>query len=155
MKARELPALERLRELFEIDPASPTGLRRLVAVGRFPAGSQAGGDSGAGYWKIMVDGQQIHVHRIIFALRYGSIPDGHLVSHINADRRDNRAENLRVTAYSQGTRTRRKRDETLCLPKGVSKVGRYYRAQLYTSTGTLSKRGSLSAVTLWTKQQFG
>lgn len=28
MKARELPTLERLRELFEINPASPTGLSR-------------------------------------------------------------------------------------------------------------------------------
>lgn len=151
MKARELPALERLRELFEIDATSPSGLRRRVAVGRCLAGSQAGGDSGAGYWKITVDGQQIHVHRIVYVLRYNSIPDAHLVSHINSDGHDNRVENLRVTAYSQGTRTRRKRDEGMYLPRGVSKFGRYYRAQLITSTGVVAKVGSLSAVTLWTK----
>lgn len=154
MKARELPALERLRELFEIDATSPTGLRRLVAVGCCPAGSQAGGDSCVGYWKISVDGQQIHVHRIIYVLRHGSIPDDHLVGHINSDGYDNRAENLRVTAYSQGTRTRRKRGEGMYLPKGVSKFGRYYRAQLSTSTGVVAKVGSLSAVTLWLKQQL-
>jgi hypothetical protein len=154
MKPRELPALERLRELFEIDATSPTGLRRLIAVGRCPAGSQAGCDSRAGYWKISVDGQQIHVHRIIYVLRYNSIPGEHLVSHVNSDGYDNRIANLRVTAYSQGTRTRRKRDESLALPKGVSKIGRYYRAQLYTPTGVAAKCGSLAAVTLWTKQQL-
>lgn len=149
MKAKELPPIQRLQELFAVDAASPTGLRRLIAVARCPAGSVAGGDSGAGYWKVSVDGQPVHVHRIVFALRYGCIPEGHLVSHINNNGHDNRIENLRITGYGQGTRTRRKRDESLCLPKGISKVGRYYRAQLWSPTGSLSKRGTLAAVTAW------
>lgn len=36
MKAKELPALHRLQELFTIDSLSPTGLRRLVTVARCP-----------------------------------------------------------------------------------------------------------------------
>lgn len=151
MKAKDLPPIQRLQELFAIDPTSPTGLRRRVAVARCPAGSPAGGDSGAGYWKVCVDGQQIHVHRIVFALQYGSIPENHLVSHINYDGHDNRVSNLRITGYGQGTRTRRRRDESLCLPKGISKVGKYYRAQVPSPIGTLSKRGSLVAVTAWAK----
>lgn len=153
MKIRELPALERLRELFEINPASPTGLSRRMALGKRPAGSPAGGDSKLGYWKLCVDRQQIHVHRIVYALRYGSIPEGHLVSHINHNGFDNRIENLRITAYSQGTRSRRKRDESLCLPVGVSRIGSYYRAQMCKPTGTVTKVGSLSVVALWVKRQ--
>jgi hypothetical protein len=153
MKARELPALERLRELFEIDPTSPTGLRRRVEVRSCPAGSPAGYDSGNGYWKASVDGQQVHIHRVIYALRYGGVPDGHLVGHTNGNAFDNRIENLRITAYSQGTRTRRARDQGMCLPKGISKVGRYYRAQVSSPAGTVAKVGPLAAVTLWVKQQ--
>jgi hypothetical protein len=151
MKAKELPPIQRLQELFVVDALSPTGLRRLIAVSHCPAGAVAGGDSGCGYWKVSVDGQPIHVHRIVFALHYGCIPDGHMISHINGDGYDNSIENLRITGYGQGTRTRRKRDKSLCLPKGVSKVGRYYRAQIYTLAGTLSKRGSLAVVTAWAK----
>lgn len=104
-----------------------------------------------GYWKICVDGQQSHVHRMIFTLLYGCIPKGHLVSHINKNGYDNRIDNLCITAYGHGTRTRRKRDESLCLPKGISKVGRYCRAQVSTSAGSLSRRGSLTAVAAWAK----
>ncbi|OAJ47769.1 HNH endonuclease signature motif containing protein [Pseudomonas marginalis] len=153
MKAKELPSLDRLRELFIIDSTSPSGLRRVIRVGRIPAGAPAGTDSGAGYWKISVDGQQCHVHRILYALRYGQIPDGHLISHANLDGYDNRVENLRITAYSQGTRTRSRRANELCLPNGISKVGKYYRAQVATTSGPASKRGTLAAVTLWRVEQ--
>lgn len=154
MKAKELPPIQRLQELFAVDPASPTGLRRLVAVSHCPAGSVAGGDSGAGYWKVNVDRQQVHVHRIIFALHYGCIPDGHMISHINGDGHDNRIANLRITGYNQGTRTRRQRDESLCLPKGIAKVGKYYRAQLYTPAGKLFKScASLAELMLWVDRQ--
>lgn len=152
MKARDLPAVERLRELFEISPESLAGLRRRVKVGRYLAGSPVGTDSGNGYWKCNVDGQQVHVHRIIYAMQYGSVSDGHLVTHINEDRFDNRIANLRITAYGQGTRTRRKRDTSTYLPDGIGKVGAYYRSQIHSSNGPLAKRGSLANVTVWLKQ---
>lgn len=57
MKAKELLPIQRLQELFAVDPESPTGLRRLITVANCPVGSVAGGDSFAGYWKICVDGQ--------------------------------------------------------------------------------------------------
>lgn len=154
MKAKALPAIERLRELFAVDNTSTTGLRRLIRVGRIPAGVPAGTDSGAGYWKISVDGQQCHVHRIVYALRYGQIPEAHLISHANLDGYDNRIENLRITAYSQGTRARSKRADELRLPEGISKVGRYYRAQVSTTDGPVSKRGTLATVTLWRMQHL-
>lgn len=77
-----------------------------------------------------------------------------MISHINGDGHDNRVENLRITGYNQGTRTRRKRDESLCLPKGIAKVENYYRAHLDTSAGKLFKScASLADLMLWVDRQ--
>jgi len=47
-----------------------------------------------GYEAVNIDGRQYHIHRIVWERANGPLPKGHVIHHINENRRDNRLENL-------------------------------------------------------------
>jgi len=113
MKINALPPIDYLAECFEYDPKS--GLlwwrhrpeahftttskhKRFITLS---AGSEAGTVDRQGYKVVRLTYQGKHrsyrVHRICYALTHGDTEQ--VVDHINGDRQDNRAANLRAVEF--------------------------------------------------------
>lgn len=96
-----LPPIEELRQLLELAPDSPTGLKwRDNGPGRRK-------DRIAGWWKtnqwgkIRLNGKYYKTHRLVWALHTGEDPGNYLVDHINRKPHDNRVENLRLVKHGE------------------------------------------------------
>ena len=71
------------------------------ARGKAKAGKEAGSSGGGGYLQICYKGRRTQIHRIVYMMHHGPIPDGMYIDHINGDRTDNRIENLRLCTPTQ------------------------------------------------------
>ena len=90
--------LELVHSLFRYEDGQ---LIRLVSKGGYIAGSIAGALQPDGYYTVRVKRKTYPVHRVIFAMLYGYVPDQ--VDHIDGNRGNNRIENLRAaTAITNG-----------------------------------------------------
>lgn len=65
---------------------------------RVKIGDVAGYKNNQGYLVVRFSGKQWKVHRIIWEIHNGIIPDNMEIDHINHKRDDNRIENLRITS---------------------------------------------------------
>lgn len=74
--------------------------------GRCLAGSLAGTPCKEGYTRVGYKRRYYYVHRIIWEMHNGPIPNGMFIDHINGDRMDNRIENLRVVTRAINGRNR-------------------------------------------------
>ena len=71
------------------------------------AGKRAGTSNRDGYEVIRVGGDQFRTNRLVWELHHGPIPDGMQIDHINGDRRDNRAANLRAVTAAENNKNMR------------------------------------------------
>lgn len=69
--------------------------------GQAKAGKEAASTGGGGYLQLCYKGRRTQVHRVIYMMHHGPIPEGMYVDHINGDRTDNRIENLRLCTPTQ------------------------------------------------------
>ena len=68
---------------------------------RAPIGAEAGClSSYDGYYKLGMNKKSVQLHRVIWEMHNGTIPNGLEIDHINRDRADNRIENLRAVTRS-------------------------------------------------------
>lgn len=114
MAAKTLPDLDTLRRYFTYD--AETGAIRWKHLERSDFsnvhrwqkwGDLMGKDAGTltrqGYWMVAISRRRIFAHRIAYFMHHGVEAVGE-VDHINGDRADNRACNLRDTSVSQNRR---------------------------------------------------
>lgn len=88
-----------LKTIFEYRDG---GVYYKVDRGKKKAGQKAGTKANGSLYRVLsVDGVKILEHRVIFFLCHGTWPD--VIDHINRDKLDNRAENLRGCSGSQNS----------------------------------------------------
>lgn len=95
---------------FYYDATSPSCLRWKVE--RYAnnhllvsAGDMAGSlDKGILYYYVGLLGEVYAVHRVIYEMFHGKIPDNCMVDHINRCRSDNNISNLRLADYTVNSR---------------------------------------------------
>lgn len=94
-------------ELFSYE--EETGVLRWVKcpAASVKAGRVAGYDTGRGYLRVCVNGRLTQVHRIIWQMVHGEIPEGLKIDHINGIRSDNRLENLRLVSNQENNKNKR------------------------------------------------
>ena len=76
----DLPSLETLHALFELDEKSESGLKWKAT------GKDAGIKRAIGYWYVSIKGKYYLCHRIIFFMRTGINPGENFVDHKNRNR---------------------------------------------------------------------
>lgn len=117
-------------EYFEYDPESPSGLIRVKGVvsgrgrgfeqGKLgPCGNKLTRACGKQQWVIGFKGRFTQIHRIIWQLIKGEIPDGFVVDHIDGDSLNNNISNLRIITQDKNSRNARKRKDNSSGVAGV------------------------------------
>ena len=112
--------MEKIHQMIEYDQTSPSRLIWRQSTGRkMKAGSRCGCfDKKQGYWLTNYDGKKYKVHRLIWELFNGPIPEGLVIDHIEG--KDNSIENLRLATKEQNARNRKKSvGKEGDLPKGI------------------------------------
>lgn len=102
---------EELKRFVEYSVSSDSCLKWIAVSGKSSnvrIGESVGSlDKSDGYWKLHGLGFTYKVHRIIWFLHNGKIPEGKFIDHINGNRSDNRIENLRVVSTELNSRNRK------------------------------------------------
>ena len=138
MAIRTLPDINYIREILDYDAETGVFTWRsrpkehfrtqavLVRWGILFAGRRAGTIDGGGYIRIRINNEYYRAHRLVWLLARGH-PIPVEIDHINGNKADNRAENLRAaTKVENGANSRMRADNKTGF-KGVFRIksGRY------------------------------
>lgn len=89
-------------------------------------GQEAGTKNTKGYRRVYFDGKTHAVHRVIWQMFNGEIPDGMQIDHIDGNPLNNKIENLRLATSKQNSLNRayknKAKNVSLCRETGKYKV---------------------------------
>lgn len=88
-------------------------------------GATVGSETVKGYLQVQYKKKVYRVHRIIWEIHYGPIPEGMQIDHISHDRKDNRIENLRLVTPLDNAKNRTKQKRNKSGQTGVIWSKRY------------------------------
>jgi hypothetical protein len=109
---------EKLHELFEYRDDG-TLIRKVNIQSMARKGDAAGSVGGDGYTRISIDYKRYLLHRLIFLYHYGYLTHGLQIDHIDADKSNNRIDNLREVTGSQNMYNSKIRSNNKSGVKGV------------------------------------
>lgn len=107
MSEKQPITADRLRHLFDYDPATGAFTRRVQTHHRWKVGQVAGTKHRDGYIQINIDGRIYKSHRLAWLWVHGEWPNGE-VDHINGDNSVNRIDNLRVVTGAENKQNQRR-----------------------------------------------
>lgn len=117
------------QDFFYYDETSPSCLRWKVSRGTRRQGDSAGNlHPRTKSWDVGFCRSLFRVHRIIYILFNGGIPEGLLVDHRNRDPSDNKIDNLRLATKSQNNTNQIR--PTLGKYRGVTKAGKKFQQNI-------------------------
>ena len=90
---------EYLNERFEYEDGELYW--KVVYSNRLKIGQIAGDRDGRGYRRVMLGKQHYKMHRLIWIMHNGDIPEGIVADHIDRDIDNNKIENLRLATKSE------------------------------------------------------
>jgi hypothetical protein len=105
------------QELLERFEYRDGELYRKTSRGNRTAGTKVGCIDDKGYIKTEIDNTHQVVHRLIFMMHHGYMPE--MVDHVNGVRTDNRIENLRAANPYENSRNSRIAKTNKCGVKNV------------------------------------
>jgi len=95
-------------------------LIRINRAGSQPPDSFVGTLREDGYIGMYHKGKYLMVHRAIWVMHNGEIPDGYIIDHIDRNRANNKIENLRLVTPTENNFNREKQSNNKSGRKGVS-----------------------------------
>lgn len=124
-----LPPVSYLREMLSYDPCTGA-LRWEKAAARNTRIGSVAGYVNQGYWRIKLNKVDYLAHRICFCIFHGELDAATYIDHINGDRSDNRASNLRACTMSQNSANIGVNPKNKTGLKGVFRHRKAYRASI-------------------------
>jgi|APSaa5957512535_1039671.scaffolds.fasta_scaffold34604_2 hypothetical protein len=118
-----------LHELFEYKDGKL--FNKITRGPNAPKGKEVGAPEKFGHLVVQFSEKKYKVHRVIWIMHNGDIPEGVFIDHINRDPADNKIENLRLTTRSENNRNTVKR-------KGYTKRGDGYQVRVCTDNGRVT-----------------
>ena len=121
---------------------SPSCIVWKESSGRFKANDPAGTKRSDGYWR--VGSQKEYVHRVVWELFNGKIPDGLCIDHIDGNTSNNKIENLRLLTHKENMRNTKKSKGNKSGVNGVVleniREFEYWSAIWYETDGTPARK---------------
>jgi len=105
--------------LFSYDKETGIVTRKISVQNKVKAGDTITSDDGAGYLQVKIQGRKYRLHRLIWLMVTGYLPEKH-IDHINGIKNDNRLCNLRECSSSENSFNRGKNKNNKTGYKGVS-----------------------------------
>ena len=95
------PSKERLLEVYEYRDGN---LYNKINRGtRGKKGARVGYPISGGYFQLQLDSKKFLLHRLVYIMHYGSIPEDLVIDHKDGDNQNNRIENLRVVTLQENS----------------------------------------------------
>lgn len=116
--------IEELKEYFNVDTTSPSGLTSK-STGK-PVGWI---EQRHGYWHVHYKGKQLKAHRIVYAIIHGIMPD--VIDHIDRVRTNNHPDNLRSVTVAENNRNASLQKNNKTGHRGVHKYGDKFKVYLW------------------------
>ncbi len=150
--SKNLFTKEDYAEYFKINPDSPSGLDRIKGIwnGQQFLGKigNTGSVSANGYWDVRFKKKLLKVHRIIWILTNGDIPDNQVIDHKDGNPLNNKIENLRVVSKHINCKNRVRNKNNTTGVAGIILVNDdgllRYRVRVKSDDGDLSKSFSVT-----------
>jgi len=95
-----------IKDYFYYDETSPSCLRWKVRKGSRAVKDQAVGTLIDGYYRVKLNGKTLAVHRVIWEILNGEIPEGLEIDHKDRVRSNNKIGNLRLATKETNSRNK-------------------------------------------------